>query len=111
MPVSLLSDPKMLARVMEEQQRVMKDASAPLTWENLGEMELLHNCMREALRVCAPVVRSFCSKPHAKSSCLHDARLITFNPVNLYALCSTVVLLALCITPFARMFVCFVVCL
>eukprot|EP00903_Cladosiphon_okamuranus_P006258 g6141.t1 len=43
-------DPNMLARVMEEQQRVLKDPTTPLTWENLGEMELLHNIMREALR-------------------------------------------------------------
>ena len=56
--VSLGRDPKMLARVMEEQQKVLDDPSAPLTWENLGEMELLHNCVREALRVNSPVVRA-----------------------------------------------------
>eukprot|EP00903_Cladosiphon_okamuranus_P022107 g20329.t1 len=43
-------DPKILARVMEEQQTVLKDRNTPLTWENVGEMELLHNVMREALR-------------------------------------------------------------
>lgn len=55
--VSLVRDPMLLARVMEEQQSVLKDPSRPVTYENLGEMELLHNVMREALRVNAANVR------------------------------------------------------
>ena len=55
--MSLARDPELLARLMEEQQTVLKDPSAPLTWENLGQMELLHNTMRETLRVNTPVVR------------------------------------------------------
>lgn len=46
----------MLARLMEEQQTVLKDPSTPLTWEHLGEMELLHDCMRETLRMYPPLV-------------------------------------------------------
>eukprot|EP00752_Nemacystus_decipiens_P012524 g11092.t1 len=49
-------DPKMLARLMEEQQTVLKDPNTPLTWEHLGEMELLHDCMRETLRMYPPLV-------------------------------------------------------
>ena len=48
----------MLARLMEEQQTVLKDPSTPLTWEHLGEMELLHDCMRETLRMYPPLVSS-----------------------------------------------------
>ena len=55
----------MLARLMEEQQTVLKDLSTPLTWEHLGEMELLHNCMREALRMYPPEVSEI--KLHGES--------------------------------------------
>eukprot|EP00752_Nemacystus_decipiens_P012521 g11089.t1 len=51
-----IRDPEILARLMEEQHKVLKDPNTPLTWEHLGEMELLHNCMREALRMYPPVV-------------------------------------------------------
>lgn len=47
----------MLERILEEQETVLKgDPSTPLTWEHLGEMELLHNCMRETLRMYPPLV-------------------------------------------------------
>lgn len=47
----------MLGRILEEQQSVMEgDEDTPLTWEHLGEMELLHNCMRETLRMYPPLV-------------------------------------------------------
>lgn len=52
----LFRDPKMLARLMEEQETVLKDPSTPLTWEHLGEMEFLHDCMRETLRMYPPLV-------------------------------------------------------
>eukprot|EP00903_Cladosiphon_okamuranus_P015545 g14351.t1 len=48
------SDPSMVARLAEEQQKVLKDPSTPLTWGNIGQMELLHSCMREALRMYPP---------------------------------------------------------
>eukprot|EP00903_Cladosiphon_okamuranus_P015547 g14353.t1 len=49
-------DSTLLARLMEEQHTVLKDPSTPLTWEHLGEMELLQNCMREVLRMYPPLV-------------------------------------------------------
>ena len=49
-------DPKMLGRLLEEQEAVLKSKDTPLTWEHLGEMELLHNCMRETLRMYPPLV-------------------------------------------------------
>lgn len=52
-----LRDPKLLARLLEEQRTVLKDPDTPLTWEHLGEMDLLHNCMRETLRMYPPLVR------------------------------------------------------
>ncbi|CAN0466846.1 unnamed protein product [Scytosiphon promiscuus] len=55
----------MLERLMEEQQTVLKgDLNTPLTWEHLGEMELLHNCMRETLRMYPPLVSELlCRSP------------------------------------------------
>lgn len=47
----------MLARLLEEQEAVLKGEDTPLTWEHLGDMELLHNCMRETLRMYPPLVR------------------------------------------------------
>lgn len=52
----MIRDPTLLARLMEEQQTVLKDLNTPLTWEHLGEMELLHDCMRETLRMYPPLV-------------------------------------------------------
>ena len=52
----LYSNPNLLARLMEEQQTVLEDPSTPLTYEHLGQMELLHNCMRESLRLFPPLV-------------------------------------------------------
>ncbi|CAM9562355.1 unnamed protein product, partial [Laminaria digitata] len=42
--------------LLEEQRTVLKDPDMPLTWEHLGEMDLLHNCMRETLRMYPPLV-------------------------------------------------------
>lgn len=47
-----------MARLLEEQQQVLgDDMDAPLTFENICDMELLHNCMRETLRMYPPLVR------------------------------------------------------
>lgn len=47
----------MLERLLDEQETVLKDPqNTPLTWEHLGEMELLHDCMRETLRMYPPLV-------------------------------------------------------
>lgn len=46
----LLHNPKVLSRVMEEQkQYAVKDT---LELEDVQQMSLLHNCMRESLRMC-----------------------------------------------------------
>eukprot|EP00752_Nemacystus_decipiens_P011636 g10331.t1 len=52
-----IRDPNMLARLMEEQRTVIKDPNTPLTWDNVGQMELLHNTMRETLRSNSPVMQ------------------------------------------------------
>jgi sterol 14-demethylase len=48
------NDPAVLAKVMEEQDRVLgvDNRDAKLDYERLQEMEYLHNCMRETLRMC-----------------------------------------------------------
>lgn len=53
-------DPTLLGRLVEEQQAVLGDINTPLTWEHLGEMELLHNTMRETLRMFPPLVGHQC---------------------------------------------------
>eukprot|EP00752_Nemacystus_decipiens_P011638 g10333.t1 len=52
-----IRDPNMLARLMEEQLTVIKDPSTPLTWDDVGQMELLHNTIRETLRSNSPVIQ------------------------------------------------------
>jgi sterol 14alpha-demethylase len=49
----IANDGKLVDRILEEQKKVLKnDLSKTLEYEDLQEMELLHNCMREALRMC-----------------------------------------------------------
>ncbi|KAG5175038.1 Obtusifoliol 14alpha-demethylase [Tribonema minus] len=49
-------NPDIMKRLEEEQAQVVGDADAPVTWEHLGNMELMHNCMREALRMFPPLI-------------------------------------------------------
>lgn len=66
----MLRDPAILARVLEEQQQVLGgNMDTPLTWEHLGEMELLHNVMRETLRMYPPLVRH---RPRRRAHFLAD---------------------------------------
>jgi sterol 14-demethylase len=46
----LLHNPLILKRVMQEQDSVMDDDT--LTLDNIQQMEVMHNCMRESLRLC-----------------------------------------------------------
>jgi sterol 14-demethylase len=48
------NDPVVYAKMMEEQERVLgtKGRDAKLDFDRLQQMEYLHNCMREALRMC-----------------------------------------------------------
>jgi sterol 14alpha-demethylase len=48
----LLHNPTILSRVMEEQHAVGTDSKESLELEDIQQMELLHNCMRESLRLC-----------------------------------------------------------
>mmetsp|Transcript_7109 Transcript_7109/g.14590 ORF Transcript_7109/g.14590 Transcript_7109/m.14590 type:complete len:254 (-) Transcript_7109:36-797(-) len=49
----IANDPKVLDKVIEEQESVLKgDMSKTLEFDDLQQMEYLHNCMREALRMC-----------------------------------------------------------
>mmetsp|Transcript_11475 Transcript_11475/g.14215 ORF Transcript_11475/g.14215 Transcript_11475/m.14215 type:complete len:391 (+) Transcript_11475:476-1648(+) len=54
-------DPAILAKVMEEQNAIFSanndDASSSaIDYDKLQEMPYLHNCMREALRLCPPLI-------------------------------------------------------
>mmetsp|Transcript_5439 Transcript_5439/g.17173 ORF Transcript_5439/g.17173 Transcript_5439/m.17173 type:complete len:486 (-) Transcript_5439:43-1500(-) len=51
----ILADKSLSARVAGEQARVV-DASRPLEFGDLNEMALLHNCMKEALRMHPPLI-------------------------------------------------------
>lgn len=49
----LATNPDILTRMQEEQRQVVgSDQSKPLEYDDLNKMELLHNSMREALRLC-----------------------------------------------------------
>lgn len=52
------SHPDILSRLQEEQDRVLKGKpkDAPLAWDDLGQMELLHNSVRETLRMFPPLI-------------------------------------------------------
>lgn len=52
-------DPKVLKKVIEEQNKVLGDRATgdnALEFEDVNQMEYLHNCMREALRLCPPLI-------------------------------------------------------
>jgi sterol 14-demethylase len=48
----LLHNPTILDRVMKEQNEVVDEGKESLELEDLQQMEVLHNCMRESLRMC-----------------------------------------------------------
>ena len=49
----IANDGKVLDRVLAEQEQVLnKNMGKTLTYDDLQQMEYLHNCMREALRLC-----------------------------------------------------------
>lgn len=53
----IASHPHIMKRVVEEQRSVLgDDNTTPVDFDKVNEMELLHNCMREALRLCPPLV-------------------------------------------------------
>lgn len=52
----ILHNPEITKRILKEQEDVLKDASQPLDYDALNEMGLMHDCMREALRLCPPLI-------------------------------------------------------
>jgi sterol 14-demethylase len=49
----IANDGNLVDRILEEQNQILaKDPNKKLEYEDLQEMELLHNCMKEALRMC-----------------------------------------------------------
>jgi len=54
----IAAHPHILKRVVEEQTTLLGDEQHATTmdFDKVNEMELLHNCMREALRLCPPLV-------------------------------------------------------
>mmetsp|Transcript_2259 Transcript_2259/g.3254 ORF Transcript_2259/g.3254 Transcript_2259/m.3254 type:complete len:484 (+) Transcript_2259:39-1490(+) len=51
----IANDPSIMQRIFQEQDKVLK-RDGDLSYDHLSNMELLHNCMREALRLCPPLI-------------------------------------------------------
>lgn len=50
-------DPAIVKKLIEEQNKLFSaDPTAPVDYDKLQEMEYLHNCMREALRLSPPLI-------------------------------------------------------
>ena len=47
---------KLLPRLLEEQRQVLRETGGELTFDALSKMDLLHCCMKEALRLYPPIV-------------------------------------------------------
>ena len=52
----IANDPSVLQKVVDEQTKVYADGSTNVTFDKINEMPYLHNCMREALRLCPPLI-------------------------------------------------------
>jgi sterol 14-demethylase len=55
----ILNNPSLIKRIVDEQEDVFAamDANAPVDYKMVNEeMPLLHNCMKEALRLCPPLI-------------------------------------------------------
>uniref|UniRef100_A0A7S2EDL1 Uncharacterized protein n=1 Tax=Trieres chinensis TaxID=1514140 RepID=A0A7S2EDL1_TRICV len=53
----IATNPDVMRRVLEEQDAVFADdPDAPMDYDRVNQMELLHNCMKEALRLCPPLI-------------------------------------------------------
>jgi sterol 14-demethylase len=50
-------DTTIMKRIIDEQDKVLNgNRETPLTYDLLSDMQLLHDCMREALRLCPPLI-------------------------------------------------------
>jgi sterol 14alpha-demethylase len=52
----LARNPQYIPRLREEQDRVLSKHNGELTMAALGEMDFLHACVREALRLFPPLI-------------------------------------------------------
>mmetsp|Transcript_17400 Transcript_17400/g.40403 ORF Transcript_17400/g.40403 Transcript_17400/m.40403 type:complete len:408 (-) Transcript_17400:107-1330(-) len=52
----IANNPEIWKRVVAEQDKVFGKDGGDVDFNKLGEMELLHNCMKEALRLCPPLI-------------------------------------------------------
>eukprot|EP01041_Mallomonas_annulata_P010734 gene10734-22425_t len=52
----LLHNPEALDKVLKEQQQVLSNQQATLDFDNIGKMEYLQNCIKEALRMHPPLI-------------------------------------------------------
>jgi sterol 14-demethylase len=48
----LLHNPTVMDRVMKEQDEILDPKKEALEYDDIQQMEVMHNCMREALRMC-----------------------------------------------------------
>jgi sterol 14-demethylase len=51
----IANDPSIMKRINDEQDEILKRGE-DLTYDNLSDMQLLHDSMREALRLCPPLI-------------------------------------------------------
>jgi sterol 14-demethylase len=55
----ILHDAKLKARLLEEQRQIFGDGDirdAPMSFDDLNKMEILHNCVKETLRMHPPLI-------------------------------------------------------
>lgn len=52
----LMQNKRVFDEVMKEQQSVLKSQDEPLSFESVGEMEYLQNCVKETLRMHPPLI-------------------------------------------------------
>ncbi|KAA8491187.1 Sterol 14-demethylase [Porphyridium purpureum] len=52
----LLRSPAMLEKVLDEQRRIIAEYGAEINFETLSKMDVLHNCMKETLRMYPPLI-------------------------------------------------------
>ncbi|KAI2510455.1 cytochrome P450-like protein [Fragilaria crotonensis] len=51
----IANDPSIMNRILAEQDKILGRGDE-VTYDHLSDMQLLHDCMREALRLCPPLI-------------------------------------------------------
>mmetsp|Transcript_15100 Transcript_15100/g.22470 ORF Transcript_15100/g.22470 Transcript_15100/m.22470 type:complete len:221 (+) Transcript_15100:1-663(+) len=82
-----LLNPEILGRVRNEQELVVGGKDAPIDFEKLGNLELLHNCMKEALRMFPPLIflmryakKSFTVPANGKEYTVPKGHIVVSSP-------------------------------